>query len=231
MKGTIAYAVIAGIVSCVTLAAFQADAGVSAPLWEKAIQISAGNHDQMPRTVQMITEEKDKHGKVKHTEKVLTTFSVGPDGKLLDETVTFKDGKQVENSKEDESEDDEQLDFWQEELQDNISVTVTDNRREIDGRRCVAHDFVQNSGKDEKMVGTAWLDEISGAPLEVTFEPSPKPTGVKRMEHTMHYYYDADGQWYPTEMVVNVTASMLFIKKIYHITLSFSEYFRYTEPQ
>ena len=80
-------------------------------------------------------------------------------------------------------------DFWNPDVQKMMTVTVRDQRKDILGKTCVAHDFIQKITEKEHIKGTAWIEENTGIPVEVQFTQKPLPKHVKKMISTIRYQY------------------------------------------
>jgi len=199
------------------------------PLWQQAVEIATTQSSMMPGTVNARSEELDGKGKVKHIEETQTRIWLDNNGQLQEETVTYRDGKQTPNSKEEEGEESNDVnavpDFLKPEFQSQVNVNATGERKVIDGRTCVAHEFMRK-GKDGEQ-GIAWLDEETGAVMEAQFKPMDMPTGVKRMDSVLRFAYQ-NNAWYLTEMNLDVFASAIVFKGGARVTVSLSDHFPYT---
>jgi hypothetical protein len=111
-------------------------------------------------------------------------------------------------------------------------VTETVQRKAVDGKICLGHTFRQKSKNKEEgtLVGTAWLEKESGAPLEVQYTNEPLPKHVKELTTTVRYALLPDGTWEGREMKMEGMGGILFIKKRFRMTMRFEEYFTYAPP-
>lgn len=219
---------------CMTNLFNSAYAAIHDDLWQKAVKIAEQNQAWVPGLVVTRTEELGKKDKVKHVEEMQMKLSLGEDGQLAEDVTLFKDGKEVEYVPEEEekSDDSEEVsleisaDFWNPDVQKMMTVTVRDQRKDILGKTCVAHDFIQKITEKEHIKGTAWIEENTGIPVEVQFTQNPLPKHVKQMTSTIRYQYISEGDWYPQEILMEASGGFLFIKKKFRITTSFSNYWK-----
>lgn len=208
----------------------------TAPLWQKAVTIIAQNETWVPGLITSRSEELGKKDDVKHVEESQVKLSLGPDQTIAEEIIAYsKDGKAVtpptqsENTEEEDSEDTSVgmgAEFWNPELQDQVTVTVRDERKTIQGKTCVAHDFMHRMDQKNRVKGTAWLDETTGAPVEVEFQPDPLPKHVDAMKSLLRYYSGSDGVCYLQEMLMEGAGGFLMIKQKFRVTVTMSDYWQ-----
>jgi hypothetical protein len=213
-------------------------AAIQDDLWQKAVKIAEQNQAWVPGLVVTRTEELGKEDKVKHVDDMQVKLSLGEDGQIEEDVTLFKDGKEVEyvpkkeEKSEEKSNDSEEVsfkisaDFWNPDVQKMMTVTVRDQRKDILGKTCVAHDFIQKITEKEHIKGTAWIEENTGIPVEVQFTQKPLPKHVKQMTSTIRYQYISESDWYPQEMLMEASGGFLFIKKRFRITTNFSNYWK-----
>lgn len=118
-------------------------------------------------------------------------------------------------------------------LQKDTQVTETVQRKAVDGKICLGYSFRQKSGNKEEgmLVGTAWLEKETGAPLEVQYTNEPLPKHVKELTTTVRYVLLPDGTWEGREMRMEGMGGILFIKKRFRMTMRFEDFFPYAEPE
>jgi hypothetical protein len=123
------------------------------------------------------------------------------------------------------------------ERQNDVRVTEARSGEMIDGARCICFDFSypEKSGTRSKVkpatiVGKAWIDESSGRPIKLEYASDPLPKHVKSMTTTLRYGMDGTGPWVLKQMVFDVRAAFLVIKKKIHGDFAFSDYWKYEEP-
>lgn len=211
-------------------------------LWQKAVEIAGNNAHWIPGVIVMTSEELDKHERVQKTEEAITRLLLGENGMILSETTAMKDKKvvasQEKTAHQEESGKDSdnvgvsvrlgQEDFFMPERQVTVSATPTGQRKTIDGMTCVEYAFTQQKSPQEKVSGSAWLEETSGTPLEVAFTPNPLPKHVKQMTSVIRYHSSPDA-WYPTNMQMEASGGFLLIKKHVRVRLELNDYWQVPE--
>ncbi|GAK53604.1 hypothetical protein U14_04870 [Candidatus Moduliflexus flocculans] len=219
----------------------QAVSATTAPdnLWQKAVAIAGNNVRWIPGVIMMTSEEFDKHDRVQKTEEAVTRLSLGENGMILSETTAMKDGKKVASQKKTSVQEETgkdsgnigvsvrlgQEDFFMPERQATVSATPTGQRKTIDDVICVEYVFTQQKSPKEKLSGSAWLDETSGAPVEVAFTTIPLPKHVKQMASVIHYHSSPDA-WYPIRMQMEASGGFLLIQKHVRIRLEMNDYWQ-----
>ena len=200
------------------------------PLWQKAVAIADANRDWVPGLVTQQTEEIGKKGKAKLVEDMRIYLSQGEDGSIVEDVKCLKDGKEIKCESDEEEDDDSSSDtlieFFAPEFQDKVTIARTDQVKAIQGKQCVAYTFEQEGDEKEITVGTAWLEETTGMPLEVQFTVKPLPEHVEKMNQIIRFNSTSLDFWYPEEMLIDLSAGMLIFKKHYHIKMDFNDYWR-----
>ena len=122
------------------------------------------------------------------------------------------------------------------EHQDGMTVVATGDVEVVGGRNCTVFDFEDDrKGDDEDddddmvFVGKVWLDAESGAPLKLEYTTDPLPKRVKKMITTVLYDFTAPDTWRAASMSVQATGGFLFIKKHFHMNMTFGDYWRMPE--
>jgi len=77
--------------------------------------------------------------------------------------------------------------------------------------------------------GKAWLEPDTGIPVKIEYTPDPLPKRVKRMVTTVEYKHIYADSLIVRHMFVEVTGGILFIKKHFHMDMTFDEYWRLPE--
>ncbi len=214
-------------------------------LWLKAVGLSELNDDLVPGSMRMHMQEMDKHGMPKDEDKYYEYWSrlfLGEDGQVDFETVkVIENGKDIteeEKAKERESDDNEDEDDEGEshsmeryspfasERQKRISVARIDTIDIVNGRNAVPYKFTEQTADEEIIRGTAWLEAYSGVPLRVEYTTDPLPKRVKSMVTTVEYEYVAPDSLIVRRMSVKASGGFLFIKKHFHMDMTFGDYWR-----
>ncbi len=213
-------------------------------LWQKAVQIAARNQDWVPGEAYTRTEVMNKKGKLEHVEESELRILPDEQGQVRTEIVrVVKDGKdETAKARKKQRESEKKSSDrggkhpfrtgrspFLPEVQDSVQVQPLDSVAVIDSTRCAGFRFEEQVPGGRKIVGTAWLDVESGAPVVLEFEPRPFPKHVKAMRTRILYKSTGDGGWYPVEMVVSGEGGFLFVKKRFRSTIRLSKHWRVQE--
>ena len=213
-------------------------------LWHKAVEIAARNQDWVPGRACTRTEVLNKKGKVEHVEESELRIVPDENGRVKTEIVrVVKDGKDetAEARKKQREAEKRASDRggkhpfrtgkspFLPEMQDSVVVQPLDSVVVIDSVRCAGFRFEERVAPDRRIVGTAWLDVKSGAPIVLEFEPRPLPKHVKDMRTRIRYRRTPDGGWYPVEMVTTGEGGFLFVKKRFRNKVELSKHWRVKE--
>jgi hypothetical protein len=219
-------------------------------LWLKAVDLSDRNDDLVPGLMKMHMQEVDKHGEPKDIEKydeVWSTLKLGEDGEVEYETVkAVENGKDIteeqrareqkekadeEAGKDDDSESHsmEAYNPFDGENQDRVSIEVVKKGEIIDGDTTVVYEFTEHTEDGIVISGRAWLKQGTGVPVRVEYTPDPLPKRVKSMVTTMEYEHLCPDSLIVRHMSVDVTGGILFIKKHFHMDMTFDRYWRLPE--
>ncbi|MFC1851923.1 hypothetical protein ACFL27_17155 [candidate division CSSED10-310 bacterium] len=219
------------------------------PLWEKATALTAENQGWIPGIICTRLEELDKHGNILDIDETWTQLSLGNNGEVKSElTKRVKNGKDVthelKNEKQtavvieskDETQPEEQEENnsasvgmanpFEPEKQQEIKTTRTEKMQHILGKNCVVFEFQQKTSPENNLIGTAWLQEKTGIPVQIKYTLTPLPKFTKKMETTIQYEYISKKEWYPKQMTIKATAGLLFIKKNFRSIVQFSEHWQ-----
>ncbi|MBD3236951.1 MAG: hypothetical protein GF330_09625 [Candidatus Eisenbacteria bacterium] len=115
-------------------------------------------------------------------------------------------------------------------IQDSVRVRRTSPEGGPQGGPFAAYQFQRDLGDERQLIGTAWLDPESGAPVEIRFAPDPLPGRVKELEMRMRFTVDSTGAWYPTDLRIQGMGKLLFFKKRFRSTMIFSDPWWYAPP-
>jgi hypothetical protein len=238
-------------------AARPASAGADAPadsLWKKAVALWGLNSDLVPGLMKMHMQEVDKHGQVKDEEKyheVWSTLTLGDDGeveyelvkviengedvtekeraKLEQEEDAGKDKDRDQGGEDSESNEMEGYSPFDPEDQTRVSFKAIGAGGIIDGIRTMLYEFSQSTDEDVAFRGKAWLNAATGAPVKVEYTTDPLPKRVKEMLTTVEYEQAAPDSLVVRKMYVDVTGGILFIKKHFHMDMTFDDHWRLPE--
>ena len=113
--------------------------------------------------------------------------------------------------------------------QARVSFKVVGAGGIIDGRSTMLYEFTESTDEDVAFSGRAWLDAATGAPVKIEYTTDPLPKRVKEMVTTVEYEHVAPDSLVVRKMYVDVTGGILFIKKHFHMDMSFDDYWRLPE--
>jgi hypothetical protein len=228
---------------------FPSESGSEVPedsLWNKAVALWSMNDDLVPGLMKMHMQEVDGDGRVKNQDKyheVWSTLSLGEDGEVHYEVVkAIDDGEDVtqeekaeqekERDEEDEDSDSHRMEGYSpfdSRRQERISARPVGAGGMVAGRNTMEYEFSEQTKAGVEISGKAWLDAATGAPVKIEYTPDPLPKRVKRMVTTMEYRQPAPDSLIVKSMFVEVTGGILFIKKHFHMNMTFDEYWRKPE--
>jgi hypothetical protein len=210
--------------------------------WVKAVALAGANDDLVPGLIKMHMQEVDKNGKPKNEDKYYeawSTLSLGADGEVQYETVRViengediteseKAKEQAEDEDEEESESErmEAYNPFDPDSQDRISVVPIGSAGIVGGRNTVVYEFTERTEDDVEISGRAWLEIDSGAPVRIEYTPDPLPKRVKSLTTTVEYEHMYPDSLVARHMVVEVTGGFLFIKKHFHMDMTFDRHWR-----
>ncbi|MGD8628437.1 MAG: hypothetical protein PVH52_05110 [bacterium] len=217
-------------------------------LWFKAVKLQEQSRDLVPGTVESFMQEVDKHGKPKNEDKYRHSWgklSLNDDGDVEYESVkAIEDGEDItekeraeERERQEKRDEEDSNSFtsegytpFREEAQDRISIERLDETEPVDGRELIAYKFVEHPEDDDAEVrGTVWFDRAAGVPVRMEYTTDPLPKRVKRMITTMEYAYSAPATLVVKKMTMDATGGILFIKKHFHVEMTFDDYWRLPE--
>ncbi len=210
-------------------------------LWQKAVRMVAGSRTYVPCSVVSRFELLNGKGEVEHSREMHLKITFDDSGATRTEiTKVLEDGQDVtEKAKEEQAKREKEkraasssreepfkLDLgpFDPDEQDRVQYEPLGESKELDGRECVGFHFVHDRGELGKVVGEAWLDRATGAPVKITFQQEPLPKRVKEMRTTVTYAPLEAGCWGPRELTVEGKAGFLFIKKSFRNVVQFGDY-------
>jgi hypothetical protein len=219
-------------------------------VWLKAVALSGKNDNLVPGLMKMHMQEVDKHGEPKDIEKyheVWSALRLGEDGKVEYEMIkAIENGEDIteeekakaeeekareesEDGGEDEDSDSHQIEGYNPfdpESQERISFEVVGKGEIVGGKNTVVYEFTDHASDDVVINGKAWLEEDTGVPVKLEYIPDPLPKRVKRMVTTTEYEHIYPDSLVVKHMSVEMTGGILFIKKHFHMDMTFDQYWR-----
>jgi hypothetical protein len=236
-----------GLVPALPLAA---SAGPSTDsLWVKTVNLAERNRDLVPGTVESYMQEVDKHGRPKDEDKYRHTWaqlSLNADGeveyasvKVIDDGKDITGQEQAKESKRREGEDEGDSESFttsgyspfRRGAQGRMSIERMKETEVVDGKDLVVFKFVEHPEDEDgdEVSGTAWFDPARGVPVRMEYTTDPLPKRVKRMITTMEYDYTEPDSLVVKRMTMDVTGGILFIKKHFHMEMTFGDHWRLPE--
>lgn len=214
------------------------------PLWKGAVAIATASKGWRPTRTVSRTEDLAKDGRVRSVEEVTFAYLAG-DAEPKPELVRFlRDGVDVTEKER------VKLAAQQKEAarkkkgggrgvtfgvggtpfdadrQAAVSYRRTPERRTIDGRPCQAYEYSRSDPAGGRFVGTAFLDELTGAPVSLRESPDPLPRFADKLRVELSFVFKGPGEWYPTRVHVEGSGGLLFIRKSIRSTIELLEFRR-----
>ncbi len=112
------------------------------------------------------------------------------------------------------------------EERDNVTFVRTNRVAWKSGMRSRAYDFVHQLGRRERTIGTVWLSESEGGPVEMQFTVDPRPAFVNFVNVQLRYALLENGDMYVTDGVVEAEGQFLFVVRRFQLELEFTDHFR-----
>jgi hypothetical protein len=218
-------------------------------LWIGAVDLAEQNRDLVPGTIESYMQEVDKHGKPKDEDKYRHSWAkltLNADGEVEYESIkVIDDGEDItaeeqarEREKRDEQDDEDSRSFttrgyspFRRSAQERMSIERMEETDVLDGMDLVVYRFTEHPEDEdgEKVTGTAWFDPATGVPVKMEYTTDPLPKRVKRMITTMEYASPAPDSLIVKRMTMDVTGGILFIKKHFHMEMTFGDHWRLPE--
>ena len=230
-------------------------------LWAKAVSLHEANDRWVPGSIYIHAQETDKHGepKDKRGDEIWTRLFLNEAGEVEDELVKILENgedKTEEEKAKREREEAEEEDGGEEgdgdgefrlegyapfdpKNGDLLTITPTGREEMVNGRRCAVFEFTGPMERDEEddddeewtVMGHAWLEAETGVPFKVEYTTDPLPKRVKKMSTTILYEFEEPDTWYAESMSVQATGGILFIKKHFHMNMTFDDHWLMPEEE
>lgn len=205
-------------------------------LWQRALDIREKNQHWAAGRMTINTLEYGNAGEIKNTETIV--YALRPGGTEASDyyiVSAHKNGKDITSEKQKENQrqrnsagsgdsgPQENPDPFDRSVQDRMTIIPTGKTMLIKGILCEEYSFKLPGEKLFSYSGTAWIDIKTGVPLLVETILDPKPAFVSEFHMTTRYS-EREDQWYPVEITMKAAGTLLFIKREYLTTLTFSGY-------
>jgi len=116
-----------------------------------------------------------------------------------------------------------------EEHQKNVLVERMLEKRTLQGKPCVGYKFRLDLGEGAFASGMAWLEDPTGAPLEVRFTQRPLPPHTKDIITTLRFEHTPEGVWREIESITESKVGFLFMTKYIVLTEKRSDFWEKKE--
>ncbi len=241
------------LVAAAAVAALYASAGPclpaepTDPLWKSAVAIAGASEGWRPtRTVSRI-EDLAKDGRVRSVDEVTFAYPPGsgePKAELVSYLrdgvdVTAKErGRLAKRQREAEArrkkgeKDGNSVTIgvsgtpFDPQRQSSVSIRRSGEKRTIDGRVCQGFEYSYSDPAGGRSLGTAFLDEQTGAPVSTRERPDPLPRFADEVWVALTYTYEGPGEWHPTRVDIQGSGGLLFIKKSIRTRIDLLDFWR-----
>lgn len=109
---------------------------------------------------------------------------------------------------------------------ENVTFVRTDRIAWKQGLRSRAYQFEHRLGPRERTMGTVWLSEAEGGPVEMQFSVDPRPAFVNFVNVRLRYALRENGDMYVTEGFIEAEGQFLFVIRRFQLELEFEDHFR-----
>lgn len=229
------------LVSLITLAsiaalAYGAPTTTGMALWDRAVGLVGRNVDYLPGSIYTKVLVTDGSGNTKDAQETWSKISVGEQGAIKTTVLrSVKNGADnTENAQKQTDKNPQRSRFEYSflpmvpENQSKVRVTPTGTVRTVAGAPCEGFSFSMDGEKNQKTVGTVWIDEVNAAPLLMEFTFEPLPTGAKVVRNELHFAVGPTGFWRLVSMSTYGEGQILFFHRTFNLDMKFSNYFPYS---
>ncbi len=221
-----------------------AGAAISGELWDRAVDLYDANSDLVPGRMSIRFDQYNGRDELVSSDVNDIEIEVGPSGEVEGRTTyASRNGEDITEERRDNPRSgapfgggggDQQSTSPFAGLQkspfdpsEQAGVTVIDTGRSetIDGVRTRVHLFQHSTGGENMTTGTAWIAEVTGAPVKLAASIEPLPGYIDRFLLVQMFETDSEGRWYTTRMEFVGEGNILFVRRRLESQLEFSEYF------
>lgn len=210
--------------------------GVADSTWDRAVDIYEPNSGWESGRMEIITIQSNRRGVTKSSEhRIFKTILL--DGKSRTELeYAEKDGADIteaeleNNSSDPEDEGGPDLSDifpnpFDPSIQDSVERSRIGDVSTAEGVSVIEYEFRVPIDDDRFFAGSAWLDPISGVPVQIDATIEPLPRFAHFLRFVIQFSNDAE-RWYPVELTMEAAGGMLFVYRRVDSTIRFSEHFR-----
>jgi len=211
------------------------------PLWQKALAVARTNDVAVAGLV-ITRSEVVLKGETNGVHELWERSTPGPQGAVVTKTIkVLEDGKDI-TAKEVKKQEKQEKQARKEngkaarpssgnpfdaEVQDRLTLVVTNQTRTIAGQDCVGYLFQVRNTNGPTTRGVAWIAKETGEPQEIdnmTLDPLPDKR-LKQVTTVMRYETTTNG-WHIKELQTTGRISVLFMQAEFHSVRTFSDYWR-----
>lgn len=203
------------------------------PLWSKAVEITRASVDWVPGSVSFVLQLVDEKGMAQDSWQSWYTLAPGADGAVgMDVVKATHNGddttaREQENQRKSKREPPTHWDNpFDPKVQQDVTMKATGKTELLGGRSCSLYDFVFTKADKTTLTGTAWLDALTGAPLQVRYTASPLPRGLATLTTTLRFAKGPAGDGFLQEARVEGVGGILFIKRNFRSVVTVGDYWR-----
>jgi hypothetical protein len=197
------------------------------PLWRRAVALAGSPSDLIPSGAHVRTEVRDGDGNAREIRETWVRFRLRSDG-ALESTIV----RRRENGRELRAGEIERQNRNDTALRRSAPFQITDSPFNAALQRNVRHHRLNEDGGAivfafeldkgrRSLVGKAWIDAASGAPLRVELRPTPTPRWIDRFDVTIEYRSGDDRRCRPFVMTIDGVSSPLWIRRVFRSVYHF----------
>lgn len=216
-----------------TAAAASVPGAPADPLWGRAVELTRASVGWMPGSASFLLQLVDDKGLPQDTWESWYTLGPGDSGSVTMEVVKASHNgndttaREQENQRKSRREPPTRWDNpFDPGMQGQVTAAPTGKTEQIDGRSCTLYDFTFRKDERSTLVGTAWVDTASGAPVQARYTASPLPRGVFSLTTTLRFAKGPTGEGFLQEALVEGVGGVLFIKRTFRSVVTVGAYWR-----
>jgi hypothetical protein len=203
------------------------------PLWTRAVDIARASREWVPGRAEIVLQTVDDKGAAQETWQMSYRLSRSSTGDIALEVVSASHNGADTTAREQENQrkrkatpfsmGDNPFDPL---VQDSVQASPRGEKAVKSGRPCAGYNFRLTKKDGAVIMGMAWIDEKTGAPVEVSYTASALPRGVFKLTTTMRYAAGPAGEGFLSGVLIEGIAGILFFKKSFRSTISVDAWWR-----
>lgn len=220
-------------------------------LWNRAVARFGGGDIWIPGLVITTSEEYDGRDNLRHIEQTVSRTRINSSGDIETEIISaIRDGEDITAQRQSGEgpspfggfgpNGDEAAAAEAEDGADRFAAAFTSifdpaeqqrltvqriGPQVVEGQRTIAYRFDHQPNPRSRATGTAWLHRETGAPVRIEKDVAP-PLAVITDFQIVQVFGNPDEEFQLTDMTVDVSGSLLVVRRRFVIDLTFEEYFR-----